>query len=411
MAEDWFSKSTPYMAALHEVTAYLQNNDDVRGFLKLLLGLAVRSTGADYGYLLLRKADDTTFQVIVAQDKDGNSRAGDLDSGARTLLDRAMETGHSVIVVDSSAGERFAGSPVEGSFAVAYLVVPMLLDSRPAGLICLAGNTANQFGEDQQAFVELLSTQAALVVERDRQAQIIRRVEDAQSEFISLTSHQLRVPLTAMSGYTDMILSGMVGPLTERQDSFLRTIRRNVDRMSILIDALSEMNRIDGGRRKFTLLAFDLTEVLEAAILALEKDVAGRHQELVVDVDPSLPFIQTDRPAVLSVLTVLIDNASRYSPDEAIISVQVSYSGELARLEIVDVGAGISIEDQSQLFTPFFRSDDPIIREHIGWGLALAHGKKVIEALGGTIGFNSTLGDGSTFFFTIPLSAADTNLD
>jgi signal transduction histidine kinase len=401
--------STPYMAALHEVSAYLQNNDDVRGSLKLILDLAVRNTGADYGYLLLREADDPTFQVIVAQDKDGNSRAGGLDSGARSLLDRAMKTGHSVIVVDSSAGERFAGLPVEESFAVAYLVVPMLLASRPAGLICLAGNTANQFGEEHQAFVELLSTQAALVVERDRQAQIIHRVEDAQSEFISLTSHQLRVPLTAMSGYTDMILNGMVGPLSERQESFLRIIRRNVDRMRILIDTLGEMNRIDGGRRTFTLRAFDLTVILEGAILALEKDVAGRHQELVVDVDPSLPFIQTDRPAVLSVLTVIIDNASRYSPDEAIISVQVSYSGEMARLEIVDVGAGISIEDQSQLFTPFFRSDDPIIREHIGWGLALAHGKKVIEALGGTIGFNSTLGDGSIFFFTIPLAAAVAN--
>jgi signal transduction histidine kinase len=181
--------------------------------------------------------------------------------------------------------------------------------------------------------------------------------------------------------------------------------------MSILIDALGEMNRIDGGRRKFTLLAFDLTEILEAAILALEEDVAGRHQELVVDFDPFLPFVLADRSAVLAVLTAIIDNASRYSPDEAIISVQVSYSADLARLEVVDMGAGISIEDQSQLFTPFFRSDDPIIREHIGWGLALALGKKVIEALGGTIGFNSTLGDGSIFFFTIPLAATDTNIE
>ena len=409
MAEDWLSKLPPYVAALHQVSAYLQNNDDVRGFLELLLDLAIRHTGADYGYLLLPKADDTTFQVIIAQDKDGDSKTGDLDLAARSLLDQAIQTGRCALVVDATSDERLAEIPVDKRLASAYLIVPMLLGSRPSGLICLASNTLGQFGEDQQSFVSLLSTQAALVVERDRQVQIIRRVEDAQSEFISLTSHQLRVPLTAMSGYTDMILSGMVGPLTERQESFLRTIRRNIDRMSVLIDALSEMNRIDGGRRKFELLAFDLTEILEVAILELEKDVAGRHQELVVDVEPSLPFVLADRSAVLPVLIAMIDNASRYSPDEAIISVQISYVGDLARLEIVDEGVGISIEDQSQLFTPFFRSDDPIIRYHIGWGLALAHSKKVIEALGGTIGFESTLGDGTIFFFTIPLAAADTN--
>jgi len=411
MAEEPLSKSTPYMAALHEISVYLQNNDDARSILKLILDLAVRNTGADYGYLLLRKADDTTFQVAVAQDKDGDSRVGDLDSGARFFLDRAMETGRSALVVDSTGDERLADMPIDERLTAAYLIIPLLLGSRAGGLICLASNTVGQFGEEQRSFVTLLGTQAAQVVERDRQAQIILRVEDAQSEFISLTSHQLRVPLTAISGYTDMILGGMAGSLTDRQEEFMRTIRRNADRMGVLIDALSEMNRINGGRRKFNLLAFDLTEILEAAILALEEDVAGRHQELVVDFDPFLPFIMADQSAVLAVLTAIIDNASRYSPDETIISVQVSYSGDLARLEVVDMGAGISIEDQSQLFTPFFRSDDPIIREHIGWGLALALGKKVIEALGGTIGFNSTLGDGSIFFFTIPLAATDTNIE
>jgi signal transduction histidine kinase len=399
------------MAALHEVSAYLQNNNNVHGFLKLLLDQAVRHTGADYGYLLLRRSEDTTFQIIIAQDSNGNSRAGDLDLAAQSLLDQAVQTGRSALVVDMTGDERLAQIPADERSATAYLIVPMLLGSRAAGVICLASHTAGHFEEDQRSFVTLLATQAAQVVEGDRQAQIIRRVEEAQSEFISLTSHQLRVPLTAMSGYTDMILSGMVGPLTERQEAFLRTIRRNVDRMSILIDALSEMNRIDSGRRKFNLLAFDLTKIVESAILELELDVAGRHQELVVDVDPSLPFVFADQPAVLAVLEAMIDNASRYSSDEAIISARISLAGEWVRVEIVDEGAGISIEDQSQLFTPFFRSDDPIIRDHIGWGLALAHGKKVIEALGGTIGFESTLGEGSIFFFTIPLAAEDANID
>ena len=338
MAEDPLSKFDEYMAAIYEVKAFLQNNDDNRSYLELLLDLAVRHTAADYGYLLLRKADDPTYQVIVAQDREGNSKAGDLDLAARSLLDQAEQTGVCALVTDAFDDERLASVPVAERTAAAYLIVPLLLGSRVPGLICLVSHIAGQFSGEHQSFVDLLSTQAALVVERERQAQIIRRVEDSRSEFISLTTHELRVPLTSMSGYTDIILSGKVGPLTTRQEEFLRTIRRNVDRMAILINALGEMNRIDGGRRKFNLVVFDLTEILEAAILEFEKDVVDRQQNLVVDVEPSLPSVLADRAAVLAVLTALIDNASRYSPDEAIISLQISLADDMVRLEIVDQG-------------------------------------------------------------------------
>ena len=407
MTEDSLSNLTPYAAALQQTSVYLQKNDDVRGFLQLIFDLAIQYTGADYGYLLLRKADDPTFQVSFAQDSHGFAQTSSPDAAVQVLNDLALKTGRSVLVSDATGDVRLAGLPDSSVIARAYLIVPMLLAARATGLICLVSKTAGHFDEDQRSFIQMLSTQAALVVDRDRQVQITAEAEIGRSEFISLTTHELRVPLTAIAGYTDMILNGMAGPMTERQETFLGTIRRNVDRMRILIDTLGEMNRIDGGRRKFELRAHDPSEILEAAILALEKDIAGRYQELVVDVQPSLPLVWVDRSAVSAVLTALIDNASRYSPAEAIISVQLSFSGAVARFEVIDLGAGISSQDQDRVFTPFFRSDNPVIREHIGWGLALTHGKKVIETLGGTIGFESTLGQGSIFFFTIPLAAAN----
>ena len=409
MAEDRESNQAQYMAALYEAGAFLQNNDDAGNFLKLNLSLAVRHTRADQGYLLLRNEHDTTFQVIAAQDKNGDTQSGDLDLVVRSLLDRAVETGRSAVVSDVTGDERLAGVPIAEKQAVSYLIVPMLSGSRVAGVICLAGHATGRFGEDQRAFVNLLGSQAALVVEKARQAQLVRQVEDARSEFISLTSHQLRVPLTAISGYTDMLLSGMVGPVPERQESFLHTIRRNVDRMSVLIDKLGEMNRIDAGRRKYNLVVFDLTEIIETAILDLEEDLESRRQELVVDVGPSLPSVLADRAAVLTVLKALIDNASRYSADDVIILMRITGSTDAIRIEIADSGVGISVEDQSQMFSLFFRSDDRAIRDHVGWGLALAHAKKVVEALGGTIGFESKFGQGSTFFFTIPTAAARTS--
>ncbi len=411
MAEDLLSNLTPYAAALQKTSAYLQKNDDVRGFLQLTLELAVQNTGADYGYLFLGKGVDPVLQVNTAQDSKGKTlglgQSVSADAAVQVFNDLALETGRSILVNDTISDKRLAGLPASSGIAQAYLIVPMLLAARATGLICLASKTAGHFHEDQRSFIQLLSTQAALVVDRDRQVQITGEAEVGRSEFISLTTHELRVPLTSIAGYTDMILNGMAGDMTGRQETFLRTIRRNVDRMRILIDSLGEMNRIDDDRRKFDLCPVDPAEILETAILALEEDIAGRCQELVIDVQPSLPLVWVDRTAVSAVLIALIDNASRYSPAEANIYVRLSYAGVQARFEVIDPGAGISPQDQSRLFTPFFRSDNPVVREHTGWGLALAHGKKVIEALGGTIGFESTLGQGSIFYFTIPLAVAD----
>lgn len=404
MAEKRELNQGNFKAALGEVNKAIQEKDDPRDFLKLILKQSIRQTGSDCGYLLLRNPDQTTYQVIAAQDSRGKSLAGDMDLASRKLLNLAMESSQVVQVDDGKNDRRLNGVAGDVRQAKSFLIVPMLLGSRGVGAICLSAQIAGHFNEEEQGFVSLLTTLTALVVEKARQAQIIRQLETSQSEFISLVTHQLRVPLTSVTGYSDMLLNGMVGPLPERQEAFLRTIRRNADRMSILIDRLGEMNRIDAGRRKFQVAPFDLTGVVETAIGDLHEDIDERRQELIIDVEPALPLVQADRSAVLAILVALVDNASRYSPDATIISIWISQSGDHIQVEIVDQGIGVATADQNRLFEPFFRSDDPTVRNHTGWGLALAHSKKVVEALGGTIGFKSSPSPGATFFFTLPVA-------
>ncbi len=393
-----------YLAALAEISTILAESGDSHAKLGQLLPAAIKHTGAEFGYLVLVKEAELPYQVISALDSAGRSLEGDMDQVTRSLIEAAAGQTKSIIVADATRDPSFHSLADEKAIAASYLLAPMLLNNQTRGLIVLAHGQAGQFNESDRRFTSILATMAAQLVANENQVQTIDKIQQDRRHFISLTTHELRVPLTSIGGYADIIINGMTGPITDKQEKFLRTIRRNVDRMSTLIDTLGEMNRIDDGRRRFDVRAIDVGEVAEAAILEMEEELTGRDQELVVDLDLTLPPVLLDRGAVITALTALIKNASHYSADHKLLSLRISSSGELIQMEVIDEGVGISKEDQAEIFSPFFRSDDPVVREYTGWGLSLAHAKKLIEALGGTISFTSTYGKGSNFIITIPVA-------
>jgi len=119
--------------------------------------------------------------------------------------------------------------------------------------------------------------------------------------------------------------------------------------------------------------------------------------------------VHADRALISQVFTSLINNASRYSAEGSAIEVKVSENGTIAQAKVIDNGIGISEVDQRQLFTPFFRSDDEKVREHVCWGLDLTVAQKFVMALGGDISCQSELGVGSIFTFTLPLTFGEPN--
>ncbi len=393
-----------YLAALADISMIIGKGGDNHRTLDQILPAAIKHTGAEFGYLVLVKEAELPYQVISALDNRGKSLEGDMDQATRSLIETSASEATSIIVAGATSDPRFLSIADEEPTAASYLLVPMLVDNETRGVIVLAHASAGQFNEVDRRFISVIATLAAQLVENENQVQTIDKIQQDRRSFISLTTHERRVPLTSIGGYADIIINGMTGPITDKQEKFLRTIRRNVDRMSILIDTLGEMNRIDDGRRKFDVKAIDVGEIAEAAILELEEDLAGRDQELVVDLDLTLPPVLVDRGAVITALNALIINASHYSADHTLLSLRISSSGELIQMEVIDEGVGISLEDQAEIFSPFFRSDDPVVREYTGWGLSLAHAKKLIEALGGTISFTSTYGKGSNFIITIPVA-------
>jgi len=205
------------------------------------------------------------------------------------------------------------------------------------------------------------------------------------------------------------LVTGMVGELSERQEFFLQTVKRNVGRMGKLITSLSEINRIESGRMKIELNDFDIAILLEEIAAEFQETLSERDQQLSVQVALELLPVHADRALIGQVLTNLINNASQYSSEGSVMEVKVNESGAFAQVEVIDNGIGISKADQSQLFTPFFRSEDENVRQHVGWGLDLAVAQKFIQAQGGEISCQSELGAGSNFVFTLPLSAIAQN--
>jgi signal transduction histidine kinase len=368
--------------------------------LGLALDWAVNLTEADNGSIGLMEQDEegVAFLNLLAHNGDEEHETRRVATHHPVLVQVLAEKG-SVLSKAVSVEQS-----IDGTATAAQLAVPVKREGQVIGLITLESRQDNRFGLEDVAFVERLADRAAVAIENSRLYEAIQAANKAKSQFISVVTHELRIPMTSIKGYTDLILSGMVGPLTEQQEDFLTTVRRNLDRMSVLIRDLSDINHIESGRMKFEFSACSLQAALDDVIHSLREQIEDRQQTLVIDIPADLPAIDADRMRLGQVLTNLISNANKYTPDGGMITVRAAAQNGLARIAVQDTGIGISEEDQTRLFTEFFRSDDTAVREQVGWGLGLSIVKKMVEAQAGEISCQSQLGGGSTFTFTIPLA-------
>ena len=231
----------------------------------------------------------------------------------------------------------------------------------------------------------------------------LQEARQARSKFVSVVTHELRIPMTSIKGYTDLLRAGVVGPVNDQQQSFLNIIRNNVERMSSLVSDLSDINHIETGRIKFDLKPVSLSTCVDDVLLTLKTRLEDKKQRLTLEIPSNLTRLYADQNRVIQILSYLIGNAIKYTPGEGQIRICAFQQGDYVRIEIKDTGLGISPEDQAQLFKAFFRSEDAAIRDQPGWGLSLNVAKNLVALMGGQIGAESTLKTGSTFWFTLPI--------
>jgi len=286
------------------------------------------------------------------------------------------------------------------------MILPLLRDERPIGALYLLAEERG-IRPHKLEFVRRVADHVAIAVENARLYEALRQANQAKSEFVSVVSHELRVPMTSLKGYADMLKNGKHGALGTQQREFVEAIRRNTQRMELLVSDLTDISRIETGQLSISPRPIAFNEALEDALDTVRDLAEAKQQTLSLEIWQGLPSAHADKARLTQALINLLSNAIKYTPPQGHITIRVWLSPEepdFIRCAIADSGMGISPQDQVQLFTKFFRAADPQVREQPGTGLGLAITRNLIEMHGGRIWVESAVGKGSTFYFTVPIA-------
>src|SRR6266508_4950419 len=298
------------------------------------------------------------------------------------------------------------------------VLVPLRAGTKLVGVLGVVPGA--QFGTDERAALEQAAPNLAIACERGSAhhntrrlavevRQTAKRLEQlntdldaamkTKDQFLSNISHELRTPLNSIIGFTDLLLTQDLGgpPLSDQQRDFLETVARNGRQLLDLINELLDLQRIAAGRMDLKPEDVELAPLLSEAAGSVHAQVEKHRHALVVTPPAQDLRVHADRGRVRQVLLNLLSNAIKFTPDGGRITLAAApvNGGAAARIAVSDTGIGIAAEDQSKLFKEFSQLDASASRKYEGTGLGLAPPCS-------SIGVESEMGKGSTFWFTLP---------
>ena len=236
-----------------------------------------------------------------------------------------------------------------------------------------------------------------------------------QREWVSTVSHELRTPMTSIKGYADLLMLGAAGSVSETQTRFLEVIKNNADRLSLLVNDLLDISRIETGRMPLDRRPIDLSELVANVVDSLHGRVEQEEKAMAIEVDlpEGLPAVWGDIDRVTQILTNLLDNAFNYTPAGGAITIAAAPGrkadadapAEWIAVRVIDTGIGIAPDEQAKILDRFYRSDRPDVQRVSGTGLGLAIVNHLVDMHGGRLAVHSEgPGKGSTFSFTLPVA-------
>ncbi len=349
--------------------------------------------------------------------------------GLALLGQLGADTGYALTVL---AGSFTLGSPVFAGWLLSWMLfgaaalhptMPSLaepaVEREPAGagwrlaLLALAALIPPvvlvvQSARGQLAHVPLIAATSAvlflLVVARvgGLMADVsrYRRVERLKDEFVSVVSHELRTPLTSIRGALGLVASGVTGPLSDKSQRMLDIAVANTDRLVRLINDILDLERMESGKLTLDRQAWDAADL--AAQAAAEMRTMADQARVRLQVAVAAGRVLVDRDRVIQTLTNLLSNAVKFSPPGATVWVTAEPDGDELQFAVKDHGRGIPADKLEAIFGRFQQVDSSDARQKGGSGLGLAICRSIVQQHGGRIWAQSTLGQGSTFSFTLP---------
>ena len=230
-----------------------------------------------------------------------------------------------------------------------------------------------------------------------------KRVERMKTEFISTISHELRTPLTSIAGSLGLVAGGVAGPLPERAQRMVAIAQKNSERLSTLINDLLDLEKLVDGGLPILAEPHHVMPIVEQAIRDNEGYAATYRTHFVIGSAAEGAQIMVDSFRMVQVLSNLLSNAAKFSPEGADVRIDIESAEGTVRISVADSGPGIDLAFQDRIFEKFSQADGSDARSRGGSGLGLAISKELMERMRGTIGFDSEPGAGSVFYVTLPL--------
>ena len=340
----------------------------------------------------------------------------------RSLLDLVPELiGGEEVLADILAGElaRFELAWVNRETAEGQTIYLIVVDlpyrdqtGRITGLIHLVEDVTEMGTIDQQLAqqrneLRLLQDQLARQnLELTAANAELRHLDEIKSMFVSVAAHELRTPLSPISGYVEMLLDEDFGPLTDNQREPLEAVKRSAHRLLTITNSLLDVTRIEAERVDLVLQPTNLPALVEIVVTEFWSQLEAKTQRLTLHAPPDLPPALCDEARAVQIIGNLLSNASKYTPQGGQVRVGVATAEEegFLQISVADTGVGISTEDQEKLFMRFFRAESAALTQASGAGLGLYITRSLVERHGGRIWFESEPDKGSTFYVTFPIA-------
>jgi signal transduction histidine kinase len=293
----------------------------------------------------------------------------------------------------------------------ATLIVPLKIEGKLTGILLVGEKLSGDIFDDQELEVlAVLANQVAISLENARlyeelsesNAQLMQ-ASRLKSQFLASMSHELRTPLNSIIGFSKVLLNRFDGELTERQETYIRSVHNSGAHLLQLINGILDFSRIEAGKLEMSSEELDLHELIDECIESSMPLARGKQMKLEKNVPLELPPLSGDRTKVKQILLNLLSNAIKFTAQGRVL-VSVVAEPEAIRVSVADTGIGIREDDLARLFEPFQQLDNPVARSAGGTGLGLAISKKFVELHGGRIWAESRENQGSTFHFTLPLT-------
>jgi signal transduction histidine kinase len=232
----------------------------------------------------------------------------------------------------------------------------------------------------------------------------LKKLDKIKSNFLSVTSHELRTPMSVIKGYIQMMLKGNLGTISNEQKKALEIVLRNSNQLDTLIQDILDISRLESGTMKFIPERTNVKNMLEQTIETMQSIADTKNIKISISLEENTPDLIIDQERVKQVIVNLLNNAIKFSYEGSIITIFARKTADYVLFEIQDFGRGIPKDKQDKIFEIFYQVDSERDRKIGGVGLGLAISRGIILSHGGNIWVESEPGKGSTFRLTLPIT-------